>query len=58
MQMFPTSKAMNVFSGARGHDRLALIYLPFTIEEEVTSETEDVSAEKGRKEDAQRRARA
>lgn len=54
LQMFPANKAMNIFTDARGHDRLSLIYRPFTIEEEVTfSEAEDVSAEKGRKEDAQ-----
>ena len=53
LQMFLTNnKAMNIFTDARGHDRLSLIYRPFTIEEEeeVTfSEEEDVSAEKGRK---------
>lgn len=53
LQMFVTNKAMNIFMDTRGHDRLPLIYRPFTIEEEVTfSEEEDVSAEKGRKEDA------
>ncbi len=53
LQMFVTNKAMNIFMDTRGHDRLSLIYRPFTIEEEVTfSEEEDVSAEKGRKEDA------
>lgn len=53
VQMFLTSAAaMNVFTDTRGHDRLALIYRPYTIEEEVTfSEEEDVSAEKGREED-------
>ncbi len=54
LQMFLTTEAMKVFTDARGHDRLSLIYRPFTIEEEeVTfSEEEDVSAEKGREEDA------
>lgn len=41
---------------ARGHDRLSIIYLPFTIEEEEEEEgevtfcegDEDVSAEKGK----------
>lgn len=52
--MFPTNKAMNIFTDTRGHDRLPLIYRPFTVvvrlNEEVTfSEEEDVSAEKGRK---------
>lgn len=51
LQMFITNNAMNVFMGTRGRDRISLIYRPFTIEEEVTcSEEEDVSAEKGRKE--------
>lgn len=54
--MFPTNKAMNIFTDTRGHDRRPLIYVPFTIEEEVTfSEAEDVNAEKGKKEDAHRR---
>ncbi|KAG8011416.1 hypothetical protein GBF38_006200 [Nibea albiflora] len=39
---------MNIFTDTGRHDRLSLIYRPFTIEEEeVTfSEEEDVSAEK------------
>ncbi|XP_038123586.1 disks large-associated protein 2-like isoform X1 [Cyprinodon tularosa] len=41
---------MNVFTRQRGHDRRALVYRPFTIEEEVTfSEAEDVSPEKDQK---------
>ncbi|XP_041814538.1 disks large-associated protein 2-like [Chelmon rostratus] len=41
---------MDIFTAARGHDRLPPIYRPFTIEEEVTfSEEEDVSAEKDQK---------
>lgn len=56
LQMFLTSRAMDIFTAARGHDRLPPIYRPFTIEEEVTfSEEEDVSAEKGRREDARLR---
>ncbi|XP_054871949.1 disks large-associated protein 2 isoform X4 [Amphiprion ocellaris] len=50
--MFPESKAMSNFTDIRGHDRLPLIYLPFTIEEEeeVTFyRAEDVSAEKDQK---------
>lgn len=51
--MFPANETMNIFTDARGHDRLSLVYRPFTIdeeeEEEVTfSEAEDVSVEKGR----------
>ena len=53
--MFLTNTAMNIFTDSRGHDRLSFIYLPFTIEEEVTCEAEDVSAEKGTREDARRR---
>ncbi|XP_028997465.1 disks large-associated protein 2 isoform X10 [Betta splendens] len=40
---------MSFFTDARGRDRRALVYYPFTIEEEVTSEAEDVSAEKDQK---------
>ncbi|XP_044026396.1 disks large-associated protein 2-like isoform X5 [Siniperca chuatsi] len=48
--MFLTNNAMNIFTDTRGHDRLSLIYRPFTILEEVTcSEEEDVSAEKDQK---------
>lgn len=57
--MFPANKAMNISTDTRGHDRGSFIYLPFTVEEEVTfCEAEDVSAEKGKEEDARRRLRA
>lgn len=55
LQMFLTDETMDIFTVSRGHDRLSLIYPPFTIEEEVTfSEEEDVSAEKGRREEGGR----
>ncbi|KAK2890002.1 hypothetical protein Q8A73_018302 [Channa argus] len=44
-----TNKAMNIFTDARGRDRLSFVYRPYTIEEEVTSEEEDVSPEKDQK---------
>lgn len=47
--MFLASGTMNIYADARGHERLALLYYPFTIEEEVTSDEEDVSVEKGTK---------
>lgn len=53
--MFLTNNTMNIFTDARGHDRLSLIYYPFTIEEEVTSDGEDVSVEKGTKQETRRR---